>query len=431
MLAKLREIIANISKKATIDEKFTKEIIKEFQKILIQSDVNVKLAFEISKKLEAKINEPIPAGFSRKEHIITALYDEILEILKSEEYTPRLEKHKILLVGLYGSGKTSATAKIAKFYSKRGFKTGIITTDIYRPAAYEQAVQLANQINVKVLGSGKDPFEILNKGLEEGKNLDILIVDSAGRDSLNEELLEELMKIKEILKPEETFLVISADIGQTASKQAKAFSKIGLTGVIVTKTDTSGKAGGAISACAEAKIPICFLSTGEKPDDFEVFNAKKFVGRLLGFPDLESLLAKVKEAAEESEFNPEDILSGEYNLKTFMKQIEATRKMGPLKKVLEMLGLNIGSEFADIGEKKLETYKVILQSMTKKELENPEIIDSSRIKRIAKGSGKSEAEVRELLKQFNASKKIISQFKKGKIKGIKSLMKGMPWMKMN
>lgn len=419
MLSKLRDLFGKITHSSVVDEKLVKEINQDIQRILIQSDVNVALVKRISKEIEERaLKEKLPAGLSRKEHLMKIIYSRLVEFLGGEKYTPRMDAHKILLVGLYGSGKTSAVGKLSKFYSKRGLKPCAIVTDTWRPAAFQQAKQLGDSLKVPVFGDEKEKnaVTLLKKGLEQAKKYDVVIVDSAGRDSLNRDLLDEITKIKENLKPNETFLVISADIGQTATKQAEEFNKaVGLTGVIVTKTDASGKAGGALSACAVAKIPVAFITTGEKVEDLEVFDSQKFVSRLLGFPDLGELLKKAKEAAEETEFNPEDLFAN-YNLKSFYKQMEATKKMGPLKKVFEMMGLTaaIPQDMVEASEQRMKSYKFIIDSMTEAEKLEPDTINASRVKRIAKGSGRLEAEIKELLKQFNMSKKMLGKLKKGK-----------------
>ncbi len=430
----MREILSRITRAGVLDKKQVEEIVRDIQRTLITADVNVKLVKEVSERIKKRaLEEKLPAGVSRREHLIRIIYDELVGILGGEKYSPRMERHKILLVGLFGSGKTTMVGKLARYYLKRGMSVAAITTDTWRPAAYEQLQQIGQAVGFPVLGGkGEDAVKILEESLKKHKGQDILIVDSAGRDSLSDDLIREIKEIKEILQPDEVFLVISADIGQTASKQAQAFNDaVGLTGVIVTKTDSSGRAGGALSACRQAGVPVAFISTGEKPEDFEVFNAEKFVSRLLGFPDLGELLKKVQEAVEESEFSPEDLLKQEYNLRTFYKQLEAMKKMGPLKKVLEMLGAaSVPKEMVEESEEKLRTFKVIMDSMTKEELEHPEIIKSSRIKRIARGSGKSEKEVRELLKQYEMSKKMIKKIKKGKFRGIPGMkgLKGIPGM---
>jgi len=429
LLNKMRDILNKITKSGVIDEKQVNEIVKDLQRTLITADVNVRLVKEVSNKIKKKaLEEKLPPGVSRKEHLVKIIYNELVDILGEESYNPRMDKHKILLVGLFGSGKSTAVGKLSKYYLKRGLSTAAITTDTWRPAAYEQVQQLSKQVGFKLLGGkADDAVTILKKGMKESGKEEVLIVDSAGRDSLSEELISEIKQLKKTLNPDEVYLVISADIGQTATKQAQSFNEaVGLTGVIVTKTDSSGRAGGALSACKQAGVPVAFISTGEKPSDFEVFNAEKFVGRLLGFPDLGSLLKKVEEAVEESEFSPEDVLKGDYNLKTFYNQLEAMKKMGPMKKVLEMLGAgNLPSDIVESSEEKLKGFKIIMDSMTKSELEEPSLIKSNRIKRVSKGSGRTEKEVRELLKQYDASKKMIKKVKKGKFRGLPG-MRGMP-----
>ena len=415
----MKEVLAKITRAGTVDDSLIKEIANDIQRILISSDVNIELVQRLSKDIKEKAkDEKLPPGLSRKEQLIRIIYDELTEILGGESHTPRMDKHKILLVGLFGSGKTTACGKLAKFYSKRGLKTCILTTDVWRPAAYDQVKQIGQQVKVPVFGEDneKNTIKILKDNLDKTKGYDLVIVDSAGRDSLSKELTDEIKQIKSILKPDEIYLVISADIGQTAVKQAQSFNEaLGLTGVIATKTDASGKAGGALSACYVARVPVTFISTGEKMEDFEIFNAEKFVSRLLGFPDLGELMKKAQEAAEESEFSPEDLLREDYTLKTFYKQLEAMKKMGPLKKVFEMLGLaSMPEELVQTSEEKMKSYKFIMDSMAKKELEDPSMIKGERIKRIAKGSGRPETDVRELIKQFDMSKKMLKKIKKGK-----------------
>lgn len=429
MLSKMRNVLAKITKMAIVDEKAVHEIVRDIQRVLISSDVNVKLVQELSEKIEKRaLGEKLPPAISRKEHLAKIVYEELVEILGGEVHKPRLDKHKILLVGLFGSGKTTTAAKIASFYSKKGLKTCMITTDIWRPAAFDQLHQLGKKIKIPVFGEKSDAaLEILKTGLRDAAGYDLIIVDSAGRDSLNEELLDEIKKVKEHLKPDEIYLVISADIGQTAAPQAEKFNQIlGLTGVIVTKADSSGKAGGALSACHVTNVPVTFVGTGEKIDDFEIFDAQKYVSRLLGFPDLAGLLVKVKEATEEAEFSPEELLEGEYTLKTFYRQLEATKKMGPLKKVFELLGAGqLPDELVQTSEEKIKIYKFIMDSATEEELEHPEIIKGNRLKRIARGSGRKESEVRELLKQYEIGKRMIKKFKRGKVRGLQEMMKKM------
>ncbi len=417
----LQNLLGKIGKASVVDSRFIKESIRELQKALISGDVNVRLVLEMSKKIEDRMKrENIPKGLTPKQHFINVVYEELVNLV-GEEPEVEIKPQRILLVGLYGHGKTTTTAKLAKFFSKRGLKTAMITTDTWRPAAYEQLNQLGEKIGIPVYGNPgeKDPVRILEEGLEKFKDYDVIIVDSAGRDSLNDELIDEIKRIKESFSPDNIYLVMGGDIGQSAEKQAKAFHEaVGLTGIILTRMDSSAKGGGALAACKAAGVPVVFIGTGEKVDDLEVFNPKRFVARLLGFPDLEALLEKAKEVMgeEEEELNPEEILKGKFTLRTFYKQLEATRKMGSLQKIAEMLGFGakIPREVLEESEEKLKVYKVIMDSMTKEELENPDIINKSRIERIARGSGRSVQEVRELLRQYEAAKKMIKKMKGGK-----------------
>lgn len=417
---KLRNAIEILKKAAVLDKDKVKEAIKELQRALIAADVEVNLVLNLTKKIEEEAFKEPPKGLTRKEHVIKVTYDLLVELLGKQKQVNIEKPQKILLVGLFGSGKTTTAAKLAKFYKKRGFDPLLVCADTFRPAAFEQLKQLSEKTNVKFFGlkNERNTENIIYSALNEFKQQKPIIVDSAGRNALDEELAEELKKIKEAFKPDETWLVLSADIGHTSKVQAKAFNEItGITGVILTKMDGSAKGGGALAACAETNSKVIFIGTGEKINDLELFDADRFLSRLLGYGDLTALLEKTKELIEEEAFKPEDLLSQDFTLDSFYKQIEATRKLGPLGKVAEMLGLSfqLPKEQLELGEEKLKSFKVIMDSMTKQEKINPELLNSSRIKRIAKGSGKTELEVRELLKHYKKTKKMFDSFKKLRI----------------
>ncbi len=315
---------------------------------------------------------------------------------------------------------TTTAGKLAKFFQKRSHSVAMIQTDTWRPAALTQLQTLGKQINVPVFGiqKEKDPIKIYKTYEKELEKFDIIIIDTAGRDALSEELITEIKAINKIVNPDESLLVISADIGQAAQKQAEAFHEsCNITGVIATKMEGTAKAGGALSACAVTKAPIKFIGIGEKIDDLEPFNPKGFVSRMLGMGDLEALLEKAKESMseEKAEDMSKKLLKGEFNFLDLYEQMETMNKMGPLTKVIDMIpgmgNMNIPKEMLQGQENKLKKWRFILQSMTKKELEDPELLDSGRIERIAKGSGSTVQEVRELLKQYRQSKKVIKMFK--------------------
>ncbi len=414
----LRRALAKITGAAIVDEKAVKELVKELQRVLITNDVNVKLVFELSKRIEERaLREKPVAGTSAKEHVVRVVYDELVKMM-GERHEPKLAKQKLLLLGLFGSGKTTTVAKLAKFYKEKGLGVGVICADVSRPAAYEQLEQLSHKVGVDFFGvkDEKDAEKIVRDGLARLRN-DVIIVDSSGRSAFDPALIEELKKIERELRADEKFLVISADIGQIAGKQAEEFhNALGLTGVIITKMDGSGKGGGALSAVAASKAKVAFIGTGEKMDDVEPFDAPKFVGRLLGFPDLEALLEKVRKVAEEEKITPE-ALEEKFTFKTFQDQLRAAKKLGPLKNVFQMLGASdLPPELMQQSEEKLKKYDAIINSMTKAERGDASLLrkNKSRIERIARGAGVSPEDVRELLTHFEKVEKMVSSFKKNR-----------------
>ena len=442
----LRESLSKIAKSLFVDEKLINELVKDIQRALLQADVHVQLVFKLSNTIKDRIkNEETAPGLTKKEHLINIVYEELVKFLggeKNEIVLTEKKPFKIMMVGLFGSGKTTSIGKLAKYYSKRGKKVAVLGLDVWRPAAMAQLEQVAKLANVPAFidKKEKDPVKILKEFEDEYSRYDILIIDTAGRDALNEELIAELKTLHEHIDADETLLVISADIGQTAQKQAQQFHETcGITGVLVTKMDGTAKGGGALSACAVTQAPIKFIGVGEKVDDLESFNPKGFVGRLLGMGDLEALLEKAKEAIseEDAEDLSKKFLKGEFTLLDLYDQMQAMKKMGPLTKIMEMIPgmgqLKLPKEVLETQEGKLENWKHLMNSCTKTELEDPEIIDNSRMERIAKGSGRNVGEVRELLKHYKQAKKMAKMLKtQNPEKLMKKFQKGgmkMPGMK--
>jgi signal recognition particle subunit SRP54 len=424
-LEALKEVARKIIGSTTVDKKFVEEIVKDIQRALIKADVNIKQVKEISETIRKRaLSEEVPDYFDTREHVLKIVYEELLKGVGEGIDIP-LKKARIMLVGLQGSGKTTTAVKLAKYFKDRGLKAAVIAGDTWRPAAFEQLKQLADAHSVAFYGyKGLKALEVVKKALEVAKE-DVVIIDTAGRHALEKELIDEMIEIARIANPDYKFLVIDAAIGQLASKQAKAFhDAIGINGIIITKFDGTAKGGGALSAAREIGIPIAFIGTGEKIEDFEKFDPASFVSRLLGMGDLKSLLEKVERVAKEEEIDAEAFLKGTFTLKDIYKQIEAMNKLGPLKKVLEMipmLGLKIGDEVMEMTQEKMKKFKVIMDSMTEEELLNPKIIDSSRIRRIAIGSGTTPQDVRELLKYYETVRNVMKRMKKGKLplKGLK------------
>ncbi|MEM4260340.1 MAG: signal recognition particle protein Srp54 [Candidatus Woesearchaeota archaeon] len=442
----LKNTLNKIANALFVDETLVNELVKDIQKALLQADVNVKLVFELTQKIKTRVlREEIPKNISKKEYLIRVVYDELVNFLGGPGSKIHIEKKPftIMLVGLFGNGKTTMAGKLANYYKKRGLKVCVITTDTWRPAAYDQLQQLAEKVQVPFFGikKEKDPVRIFKHFEDELRNFDLIIVDTAGRDALSDDLIGELNKINSAIKPDESLLVMSADIGQAAERQAIAFNETcKVTGVVITKLDGTAKGGGALIACSITKAPVKFISTGEKIDALEEFKPEGFVSRLLGMGDLELLLEKTRDAITEEEARDmgAKLLKGEFNLIDLYQQMQAIKKMGSLSKILELIpgfsGAKLPKEILEVQEGKLELWKYAMNSMTREELENPDIIDGKRAERIAKGSGVDIQEVRSLIKHYRQSKKlmkhikgldsekgmekIMQKFQKGQLKGL-------------
>lgn len=420
----LKDTLKKIARAVFVDEKLIDELVKDIQRALLQGDVNVQLVFDLTKSIKKRALDEKPVGISQKEYIIKIVYEELVKFLGEEKQEIKITKKptKIMMVGLLGSGKTTSIGKIAKYYMKRGFKVATVALDVHRPAAVEQLEQVSNQIKVQCffIKGEKDPLKIYKKFEKEYEKYDLIIIDTAGRHALDKDLIQEIKDLNKYIKPDENLLVISADIGQAAQTQAKAFhDACGVTGIFITKLDGTAKAGGALTGAAVTKANVKFIGVGEKADDIEVFNPKGFVSRLLGMGDIESLLEKASEAITEEQAKDlgSKFLKGEFNFIDLYEQMEAMSKMGPLSKIMEMIpGISslkdkIPGEMLNVQEDKLKKWKYILQGMTKKELEDPDLLTSSRIERIAKGSGCKTSDVRDLLKQYRQSKKMAKMMK--------------------
>lgn len=417
----LRKAFDSFNSLRVVDKESVKILTKELQRALISADVDIETVLSLSRQLEnAALSENIPKGLNRKEHLIALTYDALVDLLGGKEGIIPEKPKSILLVGLFGSGKTTSAGKLANYYTKRGLRVGIIAADTFRPAAIDQLEQLTRKIPGTQFYSNRNEKEastVVKEGLAyfSKQNVHTIIVDSAGRSALDPELIGEVKRIHAVLKPEYTWLVLGGDVGQQARKQASAFhANVGVNGVILTRMDGSAKGGGALSACRATNSPVYFIGVGERVQDLEAFNAERYLSRVMGYGDLKGLLEKMEELKmDESTAQAADMMEGPFTLQTFYSQLAAARKLGPLSKVAEMLGMgaNIPKEDLEVGEGKLDTYKSMMDSMTKGEKYNPESITNSRIQRIAKGSGKQETDVRELLKHYRQLKKVAEKFK--------------------
>ncbi|MBU0979362.1 MAG: signal recognition particle receptor subunit alpha [Nanoarchaeota archaeon] len=435
----LRGTLQKIAKSLFVDEKLLNELIKDIQKALLQSDVNVKLVFEVSKKIKDRALKEQAKGLTKKEQLINIVYEELVSFLGGEGHKIQITDPPfyIMLVGLFGNGKTTTAAKLAKFFAKRGNKVAMLGLDVHRPAAMKQLEQLGKQISVPVfIKEEKDAVKIYQGFKDELKGFDVVLVDTAGRDALSKDLIDELNDVSKAVKPQEALLVIGADVGQAAEKQAMAFHEsCNVTGVIITKMDGTAKGGGALAACSVTDAPVKFIGVGEKPEDLEEFRPQNFVSRLLGMGDIEALLEKAKDAISEEKADDlgKRFLKGDFNLIDLYEQMQAMSKMGPLSKVVEMIPgfgqLKMPKDMLKVQDSKLKKWRIAMDSMTKKELEEPDTMSTARIDRISKGSGIKPGEIRELMKQYRQSKKMVKMLK-GDTKNMDKMMRKMQGQQM-
>jgi signal recognition particle subunit SRP54 len=429
----IRKALARITGAALVDEKAVRAFSKDLQRVLITNDVEVRLVSSLCKRIEERIlNEKLPAGTSVREHAVRVVYEELCNLMGGEAYAPTVRKKTILLLGLFGSGKTTTIAKLARLYQSKGLKVGAVAGDVHRPAAIDQLEQVCKQVNAGFFSERghKDAARIASDGVAAlSGHYDVIIIDTAGRSAFDSELAGELKKIDAVVKADEKFLVISADIGQVAARQARQFDEaVGLSGVIVTKMDGSGKGGGALSAVAASKAArIAFIASGEKPDAFEAFDARKFVARLCGFPDLDALLSKAKEMSAEESLQ-RAMEEGKLDYGTFLAQMKAMRKMGPLKQIMQMVGAyDLPEDLLGKSEEKMRSFESAINSMTPSERKDPKLLKvRSRQERVARGAGLALDEVREMTENFDRVQKMIKGMRgnRGLLKGISKMMPG-------
>jgi signal recognition particle subunit SRP54 len=421
----LRGTLDKLRGKSRLSEEDIEEIVKEIQRSLLSADVDVSLVMELSDNIkERALEEEPPAGTPARDFVLRIVYEELVDLIGDSTELP-LEEQTILLAGLQGSGKTTSAAKMAWWFSTKGLRPAVIQTDTFRPGAYDQAQEMAERAEVDFYGDpdGEDPVEIAREGLEATSEADVHIVDTAGRHALEDDLIAEIEQIEGVVEPDTSLLVLDAAIGQGAKEQAQQFDEsIGIDGVVITKLDGTAKGGGALTAVDQTDSSIAFLGTGEEVQDVERFEPDGFISRLLGMGDLSQLAERVERAMEqpdieEDDWDPEDMLQGQFTLNDMQKQMEAMNNMGPLDQVMDMIpGLGGGikdqlpDDAMDVTQDRMRAFSVIMDSMTDAEKEYPKAIGASQIKRIARGSGTSEEQVRELLQQYKMMERTIKQF---------------------
>jgi signal recognition particle subunit SRP54 len=427
----LQDALKKLVKSGRIDEHTVNEVVKDIQRAMLQADVNVKLVMKMSNHIkERAMKEDVPSGMNPREHVIRIVYQELINIIGKGTDIP-LKPQKIMMIGLQGSGKTTTTSKLARYFQRKGLRPAVICADTFRPGAYQQLKTLCGKLNVTFYGEEGNPdaVGIVGRGLKEVEKYDIIIIDTAGRHSLEKDLIEEMEQIHAIANPDYKLLVLDGAIGQQASEQARAFNdSIGISGVVISKLDGTAKGGGAISAVSETNSSIAFIGVGETPEDLEKFEPDRFISKLLGMGDIKGLIEKAQDNLKEEELDMEAMMRGRFTLKDMYKQLETLNKMGPMKQIMQMLplggmGVKVPEEAYQVTGDKLTRYRVVMDSMTEEEMLNPRLIGSARIKRISIGSGCSPDDVRELLRYYKTMQNTMKGLRGGKFNMQKMMKK--------
>ena len=334
--------IKKISNAVFLDKKLIDGVVKDLQRALIEADVNVELVLSLSSKIKKLAYDETIKGIDKKEQLIKLIHDEIALLLGEKKELKLSKKTRIMFLGLYGAGKTTTIAKLGFYFAKRGRKVALLGLDTQRPAAMDQLEQMAKKANLPsfIDKKEKDPLKIIEKYKKDLEKYDLVLIDTAGRDSLNKILIKEIENLNKKINPDYRILVMPADIGQAAKKQSEEFQKaLSIDGVIITRMDGTSKAGGALTACAETKSPVFFIGVGEQIHEIETFDPESFIQRILGMGDLNTLLEKVKSATDEKQAKriEERLKEGKFTLLDLYSQLEQVNKLGSMDKILGMV----------------------------------------------------------------------------------------------
>jgi len=412
--------LSRLKGRRQLNEEELKDMLKSLRRALQEADFNVRQTKEITNRLEERMREEEPRpGVTIQTHAMNILYTELVRMLgPAREIRPH--GATIMMVGLYGQGKTTTTAKLAEWYRRRhGVRVAVIEADVHRPGAYSQLQQLLEDSSVEVYGEPdeKDAAAIVRRGLAAHSSADVVIVDTAGRHQLDQKLVAELQDMATLMNATERFLVIDAQVGQAAGPVAASFNElVDISGVIVTKLDGTARGGGALSAVATTGAPIVYVGVGEKVSDLERFESDRFISRLLGMGDIRGLIDLAPDDLDEEEAMrlTERMMSGRFTLNDMYKQMEMMAKVGTVDRLLSFLPANMFGGMGAMGkaqkeamQNNLERYQVIMDSMTNFEKDEPMSLKAERIRRVARGSGVKEKEVRELIAQWNRSRKMM------------------------
>ncbi len=419
LTSKLELAFKKIRGQGKLTEKNISDALREVRRIFIEADVNYKVAKEFIEKVEKKsLGKEVIASITPGQLIIKIINDELIELLGSKTHPLILANTPpsiYLLAGLQGSGKTTFAAKLARHLKSSGLKPLLVACDIYRPAAVEQLKKLGQKIDVEVFYVDKSAVEIAKESLIYAKQngFNAIVIDTAGRLHIDEEMMNEIAEIKNIVNPTETFFVVDSMIGQDAVNTAKAFhEKISYDGIVLTKLDGDARGGCALSIRAVVNKPIKFVSIGEKLDALEVFHPDRMASRILGKGDIVTLVEKAQSAIEEQEAKKleEKIKSNKFDFEDFRDQLKIIKRLGSISQILSLIpGLSQLQKNVQIDEKAFVKVEAIINSMTKEERRNPRILNASRKRRIARGSGTSIQEVNRLVKQFEEMQKMIKK----------------------
>lgn len=420
---KLQNALGKLKGKGKLSEKDVDTAMREVRLALLEADVNFKVVKDFIKNVkERAIGSEVMESLTPGQQVIKIVYEELTKLMGEKETKINFSPSPptvVLMCGLQGAGKTTTSGKLAFNLKKQNKRPLLVACDIYRPAAIKQLEVVGEKVGVPVftMGSKVNPIDIAKAALEHGKKHgnDVIIIDTAGRLHIDEELMDEIENIHTVVKPQEVLLVLDAMTGQDAVNVAEAFNaRLGITGVILTKLDGDARGGAALSIRAVTQKPIKFVGMGEKLDQLEPFHPDRMASRILGMGDVISLIEKAQASidAKKALELEKKIRTQQFTLEDFLDQLEQMKSLGPLEQIIGMLpGLNSKAlKGLDVSEKEIVKIQAIIQSMTKKERENPDIIDSSRRKRIALGSGTTVQDVNKLLKQFKETKKMMKKF---------------------
>jgi signal recognition particle subunit SRP54 len=428
---KFELLFKKIRGQARITEANISETMRDIRRVLLEADVNYKVVKDFTDRVQQKaIGQEVLKSITPGQMLIKIIYDELVSLMGSTradiKFSP-VPPTVIMVVGLQGSGKTTFCAKLANHLKHKGRHPLLVAGDVHRPAAVEQLKQLGEQIQVPVfaMDSEFDAVKIAKNGVEFAKKnyRDVVIVDTAGRMHIDEEMMREVEMVKEAIKPNEILFVVDAMTGQEAVNVAKEFNdRLNFDGVVLTKLDGDARGGAALSIKAVTGKPIKFVSAGEKLDAIEPFYPDRMASRILGMGDIITLVEKAQKQVDEEKAKKleEKLKKNQFTLEDFREQIREIRKMGPLKEILSMIpGLGSSLRSVDIDEKELIKIEAIINSMTPEERRKPQIINASRKRRIAMGSGTTVQDVNRLLRQFEEMQKLLKQLNRGKFKGLK------------